>query len=297
MAIADQLTLLNATKTAIKDAIEAKGTTVGGVPFGDYPALIAAIAGGGGGADPSATPTLSGASTFYFNGEVTITNWGTYIDPNANCTIVDSAGTVVIANANITVSASGVISFVLLIANGSYSLKVSVQDFSLGVSTEAVFPFTKTSATFRYFRLSNIVQLSGSGCQVPEWRMYPAAGQTGTAIPPSLTAATAPSPYVVTSSFFYNATYADWKAFDATTTGTFWWTLGHTNAQVLNDWLQIDLGTETTVKSMKIMQGGSGYISGSMKITASNTGTFTGEEIDLGTITLNQTPGSYTFIG
>ena len=52
MTIADQLTLLSSTKTAIKQAIEDKGITVGTVPFADYPTKIAAISGGGG-----STPT------------------------------------------------------------------------------------------------------------------------------------------------------------------------------------------------------------------------------------------------
>ncbi len=47
MTIADQLTLLASTKTAIKQAIEGKGVTVGTVPFADYPTKIAAISGGG----------------------------------------------------------------------------------------------------------------------------------------------------------------------------------------------------------------------------------------------------------
>ena len=48
MTIADSLTLLNSTKTAIKTAIEAQGVTVGSVPFADYPDKIALIEGGGG---------------------------------------------------------------------------------------------------------------------------------------------------------------------------------------------------------------------------------------------------------
>ena len=53
MTIADQLTLLSSTKTAIKQAIEDKGITVGTVPFADYPTKIAAISGG---STPSPAP-------------------------------------------------------------------------------------------------------------------------------------------------------------------------------------------------------------------------------------------------
>lgn len=43
MTIADQLTLLNSTKTGIKTALEAKGVAVGTDPFSTYPAKIGAI--------------------------------------------------------------------------------------------------------------------------------------------------------------------------------------------------------------------------------------------------------------
>ena len=53
MTIADQLTLLGNTKTAIRDAIEAKGVAVGAIPFANYPGKIAQISSGGGGGGSS----------------------------------------------------------------------------------------------------------------------------------------------------------------------------------------------------------------------------------------------------
>ena len=47
MTIADRLTDINNTKLAIKASIEAKGQTVGSIPFSEYPSKIAAIEGGG----------------------------------------------------------------------------------------------------------------------------------------------------------------------------------------------------------------------------------------------------------
>jgi surface protein len=47
MTIADKLTLLANTKTAIAQAIEDKGVTVGEIPFSQYPDKIAEISGGG----------------------------------------------------------------------------------------------------------------------------------------------------------------------------------------------------------------------------------------------------------
>jgi hypothetical protein len=49
MAIADKLTELQATKTAIKTAIEGKGQDLTNVPFTDYAEKITAIESGGGG--------------------------------------------------------------------------------------------------------------------------------------------------------------------------------------------------------------------------------------------------------
>ena len=55
MSIADKLTYLAGTKTAIKDAIEAKGVTVGDIPFRQYATKIGDI-GGGGSPDPYSRP-------------------------------------------------------------------------------------------------------------------------------------------------------------------------------------------------------------------------------------------------
>lgn len=53
MSIADKLTELQATKTAIKTAIESKGQSLDGVPFTQYAEVIKAIQGGG-----SETPNI-----------------------------------------------------------------------------------------------------------------------------------------------------------------------------------------------------------------------------------------------
>jgi surface protein len=54
MTIADKLTLLASTKTAIAAAIEDKGVTVGSIPFSQYPEKIAEITGGGPAPEPGA---------------------------------------------------------------------------------------------------------------------------------------------------------------------------------------------------------------------------------------------------
>ncbi len=54
--IADKLTYLAGTKTAIKEAIEAKNVEVGGIPFRQYADKIALIEGGGGEPEPYVRP-------------------------------------------------------------------------------------------------------------------------------------------------------------------------------------------------------------------------------------------------
>lgn len=56
MAISDQLTAINNAKTAIKNAIEAKGVSVGSAPLSDYASKIAAIPTGSGSSSSSSNP-------------------------------------------------------------------------------------------------------------------------------------------------------------------------------------------------------------------------------------------------
>jgi hypothetical protein len=51
MAISDKLVYLNETKTAIKNAIEAKGVTVGEATFREYATKVSEIESGGGESD------------------------------------------------------------------------------------------------------------------------------------------------------------------------------------------------------------------------------------------------------
>ena len=61
MTIADQLTLLSSTKSQISAAIEARGVSVGSIPFSQYPSKIAAIPGGGGGGELQPLPPTLGS--------------------------------------------------------------------------------------------------------------------------------------------------------------------------------------------------------------------------------------------
>lgn len=60
MTIAEKLTALHDIKGALKSAIEAKGVTVGEVPFAAYPGLVGDIEGGGGGVEIPYSARLTG---------------------------------------------------------------------------------------------------------------------------------------------------------------------------------------------------------------------------------------------
>ena len=142
--------------------------------------------------------------------------------------------------------------------------------------------------TYRYWRLTSFVMPAGI-VQLNELHFYSATNASGTVYPPTMTSDIAPAPYVVTRSYAYSSTYEGWKAFD--NNGSTWlWLLSRSAAQQLTDWVQIDLGSEINVKSIKIQ-----YSSGptSSKLYASNTGAFTGEQVLMHTFSnaLTQTVG------
>lgn len=57
--IAEKLNLLLSTKAAIKAAIEAKGVTVGNIPFSQYPGKISLISGGDSASDAPSVPGMN----------------------------------------------------------------------------------------------------------------------------------------------------------------------------------------------------------------------------------------------
>ena len=115
MTIADSLTLLASTKTAIAAAIENKGVTVGAIPFSQYPSKIAEISGGGGPPTPQPDPWVRPADWLplpeitendnMFVGLLAITNdEANYIALSAagNYTVDWGDGTIENYNSNVT---------------------------------------------------------------------------------------------------------------------------------------------------------------------------------------------------
>lgn len=64
--IAEKLNLLLSTKAAIKAAIEAKGVTVGNIPFSQYPGKISLISGGGSGGGDDTVGSSSNINVVYY---------------------------------------------------------------------------------------------------------------------------------------------------------------------------------------------------------------------------------------
>ena len=218
--------------------------------------------------------------------------------PSVYAWIEDSVGTTVVENADISKDTASIAWSNAPLTSGDYTLKVKVQDFGDLESDVASFSFTKAAASFRYWRYADIVITGTNGVMVANWRLYSGSSQSGTAYPPTMTDATTPAPYVASSSFFYNATYADWKAFDGSIAGTFWWTLGHNAEATYNDWLQIDLGAIETIQSMSFTTGNQAtYNASQFTIYASNTGAFAGEEVVIGTFYPSTTPQSTLNVG
>lgn len=288
MTISDQLIDINNSKLAIKAAIEAKGQTVGNAPFSEYANKISLITTG---APASVTPTITSSSIYYFQGSFFI-NVSSYTDTAFYFEIRNTSNQVVINDSAITfdiVSGNATFSLSTLLKNTTYYIYAYAQKYGFSPSTPAVFSFTVSDqTTYRYWRLTSFVMPTGN-VQLNELHFYSGTNASGTAYPPTMTSDIAPAPYVVTRSYAYSSTYEGWKAFD-NTSYSYWWLLSRSAAQQLTDWVQIDLGSEINVKSIKIQ-----YSSGptSSKLYASNTGAFTGEQVLMHTFSnaLTQTVG------
>ena len=193
----------------------------------------------------SLTPTLTMDSTFYFPGNATISNYSSYSLASVFAE-VKVGSTLIISNSQVTKNGGSLSWTDSSTLTGSRTLYVQVQDFGDVASEIATASYDVVNATFRYFRFYPTA--STSHTMMTTWRLYVSNSQTGTSYPGIMTSNTAPSPYVATASNF-QSNYDPWKAFD-NSNFTSWWNLGAPNYN--NTWLQIDLGSEITIKSMDL---------------------------------------------
>ena len=204
----------------------------------------------------STTPTLS---TTGFR--VTISNWSSYSSPTVQLTgdgfqpIYTQAGSVLyITNAGI----------------GAH--KVYVQITESGKITSDTAAASLTLPTYRFYRMTFEPSASGGGSVINEMKFYSGAGQTGTAYPTNMTSNNAPYPFVASQS---GSGISPYLAFDGSTAATGYWGSGNST-----DYLQIDMGTNVQILSMK-MNLHSSYFPERITVKASRSGAFTGEEIVL----------------
>ena len=231
----------------------------------------------------SIAPTVALQAAAYFGGnvgEITISNHNTYDDPAYFVEIYDGA-TLLMGNDDFTKNTDGTINFTVPSNPGTYSLKIKTQDFGdlqSEVTTTSI-SFANFGGTYRYWRLKT----TGSHTLIAHFWLYSGTGQTGTNYSNNMTSDVLPTPKVASSSMNFSG-YESFKAFD-NNANTHWWNLTTTNSE---DYVQIDLGTATAIGSLLIRTGG--FIGTEAFVYGSNSGAFTGEEVQIyntGTLTTN----------
>ena len=117
---------------------------------------------------------------------------------------------------------------------------------------------------------------------ITEVELYTGAGQTGTDYPTvALSSNTSQAGTTVSAGHFYTG-YEPWEAFDDVTgnVGQAWWTLGISTST--DNWLQIQFDSRVDISSASIWIAESFTDSQVLKIEASNSGSFSGEETVMG---------------
>ena len=196
---------------------------------------------GGGGGTVTPTPqTASITSPQYSDGTLTISNTGSYTQLSVFCEI-KSGSTLVVPNSSMSYDRSnGALTWVDTGTVGTRTFFLKGQDFGFASSSQVTGDYNRGDNARKYWRYA----LHGTvdHTYTRNLRYYTELSQAGTSYPPNMTSATAPSPYEASASYQHSSTYAGWKAFDSSTTGTGWWNLGtHTNQY--NDYLTLYVGT------------------------------------------------------
>lgn len=244
---------------------------------------------GGGGGTPSPTPTFTiGRSTTYTGNSVTVTNTSAYTDPSFRITVTDSASTVVATIDDCTIttqSGNKVISWDDSGLLGTHTIELYAQEFGdYFDSAAAIDTYTVAAAQFKYWRIygadssGNPTTGSNKYIHLDEWDLYEGQAQTGQVHPNvTLTSNTSSADYVASRGHTqYN--YPAYQAFDGLT-NTQVWTLA---ASAANNWCQLEFkqATVPSISSMTVNHGSQMAQNVTwIKIVASNTGAFAGEEI------------------
>jgi len=243
------------------------------------------------------TPTTTLASSFQQQTSAA----GTVDNFDSNATYVakifNSGGTEQTSNP-VTISNSGGISFTVpsVVAQG-YELRITASIPGKLRSVETVETFAVTAnTTFTYWRIQG-VDSSGNNTSdrffLLDVQFFTGANKTGTEYPTADLTSDSGGGVNVTSGYEHsNASYADWKAFD-NSAGTGHWTIGNSVAN--NNWVQIELtGGSTNLQSIAVRSNTTYHDCDGLKIMGSDTGSFSGEEVHVDTVTGNDTTSSTT---
>ena len=243
----------------------------------------------------TAAPTTTLGSSFQQGSSAT----GTVDNFDSNATYVakifNSGGTEQTSNA-VTISDSGAISFTApsTVASG-YELRITAAAPGKLTSAEVVDTFAITAnTTFAHWRLQG-VDSSGNNT-ADKWFLvdvvfWTGQNASGTEYPTSHLTSGSGGGISVTSGYNHS-TYYDWLAFDSNTSSGHW-TLGNSTAN--NNWLQVEFtGGAVNVQSIYIKSNTSYTDMHGIKVMGSSNGNFSGEEVDVTTITGNASSATTT---
>ena len=242
----------------------------------------------GGGGTASTSPTLTIVGT-PFGGQLTISNFASYTNPNWQVEIFVGA-TQIVTNAQVTRSiSSNLLSDYLewddlSTLTGVRTVKVRAQTFGDFVqSAEVTGTYSKQVVNFTFLRIRGVTSAGANTANrlaLRNVRFFEGAGQSGTQwAAGNMTSNTDPTSQGVTLSqgHLFSATYDAWRCMDGGTQMS--WLL---SASAANNWWQCKFtGTVPTIESLLILMTSNADTS-YIKLSGSNTGAFTGEETDLG---------------
>ena len=232
---------------------------------------------------------------------ITITNHSSYTNPNYEVS-VSAGGSVIITDSAIThtlESAGDHVSNTMTFLDQNAStaqrtVSIKAQDFGNNIQSAAT-TATYAAATFSSYRYYRVISLESGGSNstkrmaLAELRLYAGFNQGSTQYPTSgMTSNSGPSPYSVTGRE-YSSSYAKYKIFDKNDS-TWFWSLG---ASTSNNWVVFDNGTAVSVKSASLRFYKSFNQAVRIDIEGSNTGSFSGEEAQILSLTSIPTGSGY----
>lgn len=233
----------------------------------------------------TATPTISGAPTSAAQGSsvsgISISNFSS---SNAYTGKVFNSSGVEQTSSPVTIDGSGNVSFTApSTAATGYELRIFATSAGKLKSAESISTFEVTvTRTFTHWRIKGYTSAgvaTADRIYLGDARFFEGTNQTGTEYPTTnMTSNTSESGITLSAGHSYSSSYAPWKATDQHNY-TGWWTLGLSNAA--NNWWQIEFDTAKTFQSIEFNFYSTNTQADNVKLFGSNTGAFSGEEVEI----------------